>query len=79
MEKNKQEEQEKTVPTQEQVVAFYTEQIATARLRAELAELNALTVEAEVRRMKAAITLANIKTPPVNDRSNDNGEEVQAD
>lgn len=65
-----QEELEALLKSQEE---FYDRQIPLAKKRAELAELNAKAVEAEVRRLEASIKLAYIKNP-LNASTEDNKE-----
>jgi hypothetical protein len=53
-------EEEKKVPSKEEVLAWYKEQIELATLRADLAEQQARAVKFESERLQHAAVIANI-------------------
>lgn len=57
------EAKEKKVPTKEEVINFYTDQIEVAKLRAQLAELACQTAEFDARRVEAIAKQAHFAGP----------------
>ena len=53
--------EEQKVPTREEVIKYYADQIEIASLITQLADLNAIKLEAEVRKLEATIKLANLQ------------------
>jgi len=64
-------EQEKEKLTREEVVAWYTEQIEVAKLRADLSEQQARAVQFESARLQHMVMIANITTAEKNILSED--------
>jgi hypothetical protein len=55
--------EEKKVPTKDEVLAFYKEQIEVAEVRKQLAEIACLTAEFEARRAEAVAKQAHWSAP----------------
>lgn len=55
--------EEKKIPSKEDVIKYYKEQIEVLQLRAEFSELNAKIAESEFRRVEAIAKVAQITGP----------------
>jgi hypothetical protein len=69
-------EEEKKVPSKEEVVAWYREQIQLATLRADLAEQQARAVKHESERLQHAAMIANI-TASIDEMGKENAEQEE--
>ena len=69
-------EEEKKVPSKEEVVAWYKEQIQLATLRADLAEQQARAVKHESERLQHAAMIANI-TASIDEMEKENAEQEE--
>lgn len=69
-------EEEKKVPSKEDVVAWYREQIQLATLRADLAEQQARAVKHESERLQHAAMIANI-TASIDEMEKENAEQEE--
>ena len=64
MENPNQNEQPKTLPSREEVIKWYQEQIEVAELRARLAELQSKATQEDAKRIQATILIAQMQAPP---------------
>lgn len=69
-------EEEKKVPSKEEVVAWYKEQIELATLRADLAEQQARAVKHESERLQHAAMIANI-TASIDEMEKENADQEE--
>jgi hypothetical protein len=69
-------EEEKKVPSKEEVVAWYREQIQLATLRADLAEQQARAVKHESERLQHAAMIANI-TASIDEMEKENADQEE--
>lgn len=64
-------ETKKEVPSKEQVIKFYQDQIEVTELRAKLVKLNADIAQDEFRRLQFTINLAQLSNPSSNENIQD--------
>lgn len=69
-------EDENKIPSEKEIIEFYTGKLEILRLRSEFAELNARISEAELRRMKALTELGNM-LPDKPDETNKHDANIQ--
>lgn len=55
--------EEKKLPTKDEIIAWYNEQIEIANLRFQLADLNAKIAKADEERLKSTIIMAQMQGP----------------
>lgn len=66
----------KSLPTREEVINWYKEQIEVAELRAKLAELQSKAAQEDARRIQATILIAQMQAPPSEQPEEDEQEEA---
>lgn len=71
---NVQEQQEKTPPTKEEVIAFFQEQIEVKKVQLELQQINTELAVGRAEELKALAFIAQITNPPTQEEDDDSEE-----